>query len=279
MQKRGFSLNLNHVGPLIANHPAGRQLHATASLCRASQGARIGSKGALSHGVAEHHPRCTATCMLLLSSAVCPSSRKSPQPLLGCHLPAISTCFHSVACHLPSPSIICRECHTIAWTHPRHRVSSWPLLGWSMCLCLTPLSEATATAAEWERTPGWAGAYGGALKSLKIATIEMMQCRAMLSPYYLLVKDEAVVNITFMGLPIVWNALHMHYNQLHPGFCWWHSTFLGTASVTLLESSSSKTPMGMSRRPSKMHGYPSSPSVLHREKQRNASHWHWTHGD
>lgn len=58
-------------------------------------------------------------------------------------------------------------------------------------------------------TAGWGKLQGGwavaqsqmvvPLRTLRIATIEMMQYRAMLSPCYLQMKDEAVVNITSMG--------------------------------------------------------------------------------
>lgn len=52
------------------------------------------------------------------------SPGKSPQPLLACHLPASSMCLPSAAAPLPSTLTICGQCHTIAWTHPRHSISS-----------------------------------------------------------------------------------------------------------------------------------------------------------
>lgn len=66
----------------------------------------------------------TAACILLLSFIVTSALEKGPQPLLGCHLPATSMCLPRVATPLPSPLTICRQCHTIAWTHPRHSFSS-----------------------------------------------------------------------------------------------------------------------------------------------------------
>lgn len=95
-KKRGFFLNLNHVGPLIANHLAGREPHATASLCRASQGARFGSEDASSRGEAAHRPgqHCCLHAAPLLRCHSSPG--KSLQPLLGHHLPGTSMCLPSV---------------------------------------------------------------------------------------------------------------------------------------------------------------------------------------
>lgn len=190
------------------------------------------------------------------------SPGRSAQPLLGCHLPAISTCPPSAATPLLSPLTTCRQCHTIAWTHPGHSISSWPLLGQRACPCLSPLPGTTVTAAGWGE--------------LRKAGQGQSQAWCPQDPQRSHCWDDAVQSHAQPTLPANegWNCskYHFHwiyplhkshytctYHQLPPLLCWWQSKSLQTASTTLLQRSSGKPPMGVSTQPSKTHGHLSSP--------------------
>jgi len=91
----------------------------------------------------------------------------------------------------------------------------------------------------------------------------------MLSPCYVQMKDEEVVNITFTDcMKAIIRVLTISFTLFFAGD---EAHLQGQPLLHLLKASSGETPMGISRGPLKMHGHPSSPSVLHGGEQRNAS--------
>lgn len=188
------------MGPLIANHPAGKWLHTPTSLCRARRGTWFSSEDALSHGEAAH-PLDSTACILLLSFTVTSALGKVP-----------SRCWDAT-CQLP------------ACAFPVLPLLSLPLSPFTGSATQQPgptpgtaspvdpfLAKERAHACHLFLGPqslrqggGSSGRLGGgshrrgALRAPEVATVEMMQCRAMHSPHYQQMKGETLANIIFTG--------------------------------------------------------------------------------